>query len=86
MPQDGAEKNKFGRVGKSTYLCIRFQQEIVEALYLRLADENLRNFHIGAREYDGFARIAWAVVCFSTKGIFSGPSSEEVVYGATLLL
>lgn len=41
-----------------------------EALYLRLADENLRNFHIGAREYDGFARIAWAVVYFSTKRYF----------------
>ena len=43
-----AEKNKFGRVGKSAYLCIRFHKEIVEALYLRLANGNLRNFHCKA--------------------------------------
>ena len=37
------EKNKFGRVEKSAYLCIRFHKEIVEALYLRLAVRNVRN-------------------------------------------
>ena len=60
------EKNKFGRVGKSAYLCIRFHKEIVEALYLRLAVENLRNFQLlRKQEYNGFARIAWAVYYFS---------------------
>ena len=43
-----------------------FNSEINEALYLRLAVENLRNFQLlRKQEYNGFARIAWAVYYFS---------------------
>ena len=77
---------KFGRVGKSAYLCIRFHKEIVEALYLRLANENLRNFHRDASKCNGFARISVGCCLHLYLKVFSGPSFEEVVYGTTLLL
>jgi len=37
VPLKAVGKNKFVRVGKSVYLCSRFQKEIVEALYFALA-------------------------------------------------
>ena len=53
---------KFGRVGKSAYLCIRFHKEIVEALYLRLANGNLGNFQ--QRQQEGIMVRAYSVDCF----------------------
>jgi hypothetical protein len=57
-----------------------------EALYLRLANGNLRTFHVEQVSMTASRVLAWAVVYFSAKRYFSGPSSEEVVYGSTLLL
>ena len=62
------EKNKFGRVGKSAYLCIRFHKEIVEALYLRLANGNVRNFYEMQEWYDGSRVIAWTVSISTFQG------------------
>jgi hypothetical protein len=62
------EKNKFVRVGKSAYLCIRFQQEIVEALYLRLANGNVRNFYEMQEWYGGSRVLAWTVSISTFQG------------------
>lgn len=40
----GFDENIFCGIKKYAYFCNRFHKEIVEALYLRLANENLRNF------------------------------------------
>lgn len=50
---------------KSVYLCTRFHKEINEALYLRLANGNLRNFHLAQGSMTASRVLAWAVVCFS---------------------
>lgn len=63
-----AKIQKFCHMEKMSYLCSRFQQEIIEALYLRLANGNLRNFYERQEWYDGFARIAWAVSVSSFQG------------------
>ena len=63
-----AGKNKFGRVEKSAYLCIRFHKEIVEALYLRLASGNVRNFYEMQGWYDGLRVLAWTVSISSFQG------------------
>lgn len=72
-------------MGYISYLCSRFHRKSNEALYLRLADENLRNFHVTQESMTASRVLAWAVIYFSVTRYFSGPSSEEVVHGTTLL-
>lgn len=63
-----AKIQKFCHMEKMSYLCIRFQQEIVEALYLRLANGNVRNFYEMQEWYDGSRVIAWTVSISTFQG------------------
>ena len=59
-------ENYFLPIGKIYVFLQSISQGNHEALYLRLAVENLRNFQLlRKQEYNGFARIAWAVCYFS---------------------
>ncbi len=49
----GFDENIFCGIKKYAYFCSRFHKEIVEALYLRLASGNLRNFYDMQEWYDG---------------------------------
>ena len=53
---------------KSVFFCIRFHKEINEALYLRLAIGNLRNFHVTQENMTASRVLAWAVIYFSVTG------------------
>lgn len=50
---------------KSVYLCTRFHKEINEALYLRLAIGNLRNFQVTQVSMTVSRVLAWTVLYFS---------------------
>ena len=50
------------------YFCSRFRKEINEALYLRLASGNVRNFYEMQGWYDGLRVLAWTVSISSFQG------------------
>ena len=49
---------------KYAYFCSRFQKEIVEALYLRLAIGNLRNFQVTQVSMTVSRVLAWGCFLF----------------------
>ena len=76
-----AEKNKFGRVGKSAYLCIRFHKEITKRYTSILVDRNVGTFYSEKQERcDGLRVLAWTVSHFCFSRYFRQPLSKEVVY------
>ena len=70
-------ENYFLPIGKIYVFLQSISQGNHEALYLRLANGNLRNFYEKQEWYDGFARIAWAVPVSSFLGNSQDLHSEK---------
>lgn len=77
-------KSFFAIWKKVCIFAVDFNSEINEALYLRLAVRNVRNFYDMQGWYDGFARISVGCFHFYISGQFSRPLTGEVVRGTTL--
>jgi len=62
---------------KSRIFAVDFRRKSNEALYLRLAGENLRNFHLVQESMTASRLLAWAVVYFSTKRFSQDPHQKK---------
>ena len=77
-------ENKFRRVGKCSYLCSRFQKEIVKR-YTRSVQRNLRNSIVIQNQCNGY-RVLRGLIASSYHKVILRTSLQEAAYGATLLL